>query len=320
MRVQNVGTRLTQEEENFVMISTVEPESLITDDLASIRQGLRFLCRAQEPDGRFIDFALPPGPGDGWITGFVAVALDEAQKGPASGPEVGARAAVAAAAEALLRSARPRGWGYNQGAPPDGDATAFALRALQRGKRRPLAAPEALLSPYLEGESPRPDVLASIGLALCEARAPAPLRARVLSAVVSAQGPSGTWASPRWRRSFYPTWLVLSLLRAERALDVDLARAAHAGLLEEVRKGEDLCVLDVACLFGSLTDVAEAMGWAVPRGPLRRLLDLQEADGGWPASRCLVPGAGEGQAAYADIRRLFTTAVAVQAAARALTR
>jgi hypothetical protein len=322
MCVQNTGMRLTQEAEIHAMISSVEQDSPIKDDIGSVRRGLRFLCSAQEPDGRFIDFALPPGPGDSWITGFVTVALDEAQKGPTGSPEIGTRAAVAAAVEALLRSMRREGWGYNQAAPPDGDSTAFALRAILRGKKRPPLAAEVMLAPYLEGEGlRRPDLVASMGLALCEAQAPAPLRARVLSAVVLAQRPNGTWASSRWRRPFYPTWLVLSLLRAERALDVDLARAAQAGLLEEVRKGEDLCVLDVACLVGALTDVAEATGGTGPRGSLRRLLDMQEPDGGWPASRCLVPGTGgDGGAAYADIRRLFTTAVAVQAAAHALGR
>ncbi|HWI52297.1 MAG TPA: hypothetical protein VNT01_09190 [Symbiobacteriaceae bacterium] len=310
--------------------ATEVPRPVPTADEA-VRRGLSFLCGAQETDGRFLDFAMPPGFSDGWMTGYVAVALDGAASTVGS---AGARQAVQRAAGALQSLARPGGWGYNHRCATDGDSTAFAVRALLAAGQ-PLPEPALqLLTRYLdaaghghtfrheslgEWNGRHADVTPSLGLALHAAGAPPELLVQVSRAALASRGPAGTWAAYWWRHSHYSTWLNLKWLRTAGALQPAVAREALEGLQ---CNGGLLPALETACLLGATLEAAAAAGDPVPQELVTDLLQRQLPDGSWPSSPSLIlpsqngaDGSGD-RAAYADIRRLFTTATAVTVLAR----
>jgi hypothetical protein len=83
---------------------------------------LDFLLAAQDPRGAWRDFFLPATESDGWVTGYVGLAL-------AQTADPRAHAAAERAWSHLRRVAKDDGgWGYNDATPTDADSTLWALR------------------------------------------------------------------------------------------------------------------------------------------------------------------------------------------------
>jgi squalene cyclase len=109
------------------------------DEIAvALSRGLRFVLAAQDADGAWTDWALPPGPSPHWTTAHVGLRL--------SGLATPLRATLAepldhAARWLLSRQSAGGGWGYNQAVEPDADTTAQACLFLAAAGR--CAPPEA---------------------------------------------------------------------------------------------------------------------------------------------------------------------------------
>lgn len=91
---------------------------------AALFRGLGFVLAAQDEDGAWTDWALPPGPSPDWTTAHVGLRL--------SGLGPPHQAALAgplgrAARWLLSRQAAGGGWGYSRAVEPDADSTAQAL-------------------------------------------------------------------------------------------------------------------------------------------------------------------------------------------------
>src|SRR5215471_10501013 len=86
----------------------------------AIEDALRFLLSAQDADGAWRDFDLPPGAAEAWTTAYAGRCVREA----ASEASV---TALARARVFLKRQARVGGWAYNRACPCDADSTAHAL-------------------------------------------------------------------------------------------------------------------------------------------------------------------------------------------------
>lgn len=316
--------------------------SLSSDLLSAIEGGLDFLTRLQDPDGLYRDFALPPGPSNGWVTAFVSVAMNEATK---VCEHSGSVAASAKAAKALISNSRSTGWGYNGQTATDADSTAFAIRAiLGAGMRLPRRA-DVLLSPFVDSAGhghtfhnscrmgnwadAHADVSPSIGLALQAADEASKIRSQLVQASLQARLPNGIWPAYWWRYPYYSTQMNLAWLRSQGALTPSLASSALGGLCQ--LDVQQVSVFDVASLLTAIVEIRSVVETSLGERNTQRLVTIQKADGGWPRSRCLgLPsqrpklrtGTGGSDISetpyYIDGRRIFTTAAVVQALARFL--
>ncbi|WP_433384151.1 prenyltransferase/squalene oxidase repeat-containing protein [Actinoplanes sp. CA-142083] len=99
---------------------------------AAVSRGLAFVLAAQEADGSWTEWDLPPGPSREWATAHTGMRL--AQLGPAHRPAVAEP--LGRAADWLLdHRAAAGGWGYNAVVDPDADSTAQALLLLAAAGR-----------------------------------------------------------------------------------------------------------------------------------------------------------------------------------------
>jgi hypothetical protein len=305
------------------------------DVYKAVERGLLFLIQKQEKNGSFVDFELPPGASDGWITAFIAVAIDEAAK-IISVP--GCNNALDRAAKFLLNNMRATGWGYNSKTATDADSTSFAVRAIGRAGINLPEQPEVLLRHYIDEcghghtfldpdrmgswAGRHADITPSIGLALIEVNASLSLRNKVIDASLTSRDESGIWKGFWWLQPYYATWLNLKWLRTSCALTPDIAYSAKQGSLS---LNADLSVMDEAALLGILLEESSATDEAVLVETVYHLMKMQFPNGNWPSSLCLIlPQSWEvnnkkearkdnhNQTCYADTRTLFTTAVVVQ--------
>ncbi len=296
---------------------------------AAFSRGLGFVLAAQDAEGAWTDWALPPGPSPDWTTAHVGLRL--------SGLGLLHRAALAetlgrATRWLLSRQAAGGGWGYNRAVEPDADSTAQALLFLAAaGQSAPLEAcvflarhqqPDGGFATFL------PDALTgSWGLshpeitpvALLALRAyPGGLSegslARGLAWLRRARRPDGLWNSFWWSTPLPATEVSLAFLAAlgtPEPLPPALARWHPADSLE----------------------VALLLSITVAAGPsprleqlARRLLADQLDDGSWksaPALRitardCELPWeAAVSGPLFADPQRLHGTVTALAALAKA---
>jgi hypothetical protein len=269
----------------------------------TIEAALRFLLSAQDADGAWRDFDLPPGAAEAWTTAYAGRCVQEAAS-EASG------AAVARARGFLERQARVGGWSYNRVCPPDADSTAQALIFLSEPSPKHIAGlarffqPDGGVRTYIWpppghgwGDA-HPEVTATALRAL--------LRWLPSDHELIRRGIA--WLSPE-REAYWwdaPHYLPLELLRL-RALVPD----------SPVKAPPDAPGTTVF-------DIALALECAVLTGSSgeelsRALLGTQLGDGSWPAGSILrLPEpAGSGAAVYADTRRIFTTATALSALVQA---
>jgi hypothetical protein len=296
--------------------------------------GLDFVLRGQHADGRFIDWALPPGASSAWSTAYVGLLVAELPEGDQQ------RSAAATRAAAHWLQAHPAaggGWGYNESVGADADSSAFALRLLAR-TGLPIAAEhvDRLLSFQCGdggfstygsdagfgawGQS-HADVSAACGMALAmpgSTAARAPLQ-RCLAYVATRRGPDGLWPSFWWRSPWYATHAALSLLKAAGVLPRPLEASCIRGDDKPLNPFEWALALECS-LLATPRLVVQA------RTMLAALLAVQQADGGWPSAPvlrlarrdCAVPWAvADGGPLFADTQRLFTTATVLRALAAA---
>jgi hypothetical protein len=105
----------------------VKPSSPAPDLSTGIEKGLDFLLRSQKPSGAWIDFKLPAGKSDEWVTAYVAYFLSNFP-----GTEVG----LENAAEFLKkRFISGKGWGNNLHNVRDADSSIWAHMFLSRMKK-----------------------------------------------------------------------------------------------------------------------------------------------------------------------------------------
>jgi squalene cyclase len=220
----------------------------------ALAHGVEFLRKQQGADGRWRDFHTEAGTSTEWVTAFVLTQLAELPQ---------CAHMRAAAAQALVRWQRGNGgWSYNPLIPPDGDSTAWALRALQGQKLLPPrtlrkglhflarheiadtggfttytllkniqhAIGEANLAAVRGWGSAHSCVTANAALALMDqGLAPThPLLTRALSYLSNARDANGLWQSYWWQGYGYGTYhATLALSRGGRlsaAARSDIAR------------------------------------------------------------------------------------------------
>jgi hypothetical protein len=269
----------------------------------AIEAALGFLLSAQDADGAWRDFDLPPGAADAWTTAYAGRCVREA----ASEANV---AMLAHARVFLQHQAKIGGWAYNRACPPDADSTAHALIFLSEPSPKHVVAlarffrPDGGVRTYVWpppghgwGDA-HPEVTATALRALL----------RWLPSDHELIRRSIAWLSPGQEAYWWdaPHYLPLELLRL-RALVPD-------GPVKALPDAPGQTVFDIALAL----ECAVLMG---RRGDelARALLRMQLGDGSWPAGSILrLPEpTGRGAAVYADNRRVFTTATALSALVQA---
>lgn len=280
-------------------------------------RGKDHLRRAQRADGRWIDFNLPVGRSDQWITGLIGAHLAWAGDG-----------ASARAAAAWL-TAQPGGgrWGFNRNCEPDADSTAWAALCLAAAGQDEVDAVDwpwlwqhrrdGGFSTYLsdDGWGDRHGcVTPVVWLAL-----PAPLQREAAEGcrdhLRQSRRPDGSWPGYWWSNAFYPSlWAYRSLAAMDATPAQPQGGWCQVPSLATVHCAAELAwLLDLAVLAGEPAAHCHALATT--------LLGLQQPDGGWPPSRCLrvTPHWQRSKAAefggmlYADGAGLLGTAAAVLA-------
>ena len=287
-----------------------------------------FLLAGQSEDGAWRDFSTEPGIADAWTTAYVGLCLLTLPE-PLR-PEAWEPALVRAATWLRGRMDRFSGWGYNAQCPPDADSSAHAILFLRHcGVEVPLQAYARLLSfgrpdggftTYLMPDSgadswgvshPCVTPVALHALLTC-LPVEDPRLAPSLAYIRAGQTATGLWPSFWWGTPLYGTAVNLE---AAVELELDFDRAALAAGL---RAFQPASPFELALLVRCLT----LLGLPAEAGEAAEsLLQLQEADGGWPSSPILrvtrrssfapwqEPVSGS---LHADQERLFTTATALR--------
>jgi hypothetical protein len=280
--------------------------------------GIRFLERAQRRNGAWIDFRLPPGASDEWITAHVAFALENVAS---------ACTLTENAADYLARSGADRGgWGYNRRVRVDCDSTAQALIVLRKHGIKP---PKGIVGWLISNQGPsggfptyepergipangwqveHPDVTLLVIESL-----------RRLGAGVEAQQAAIKWLQATTRRSVTSYWWPSASYAIWAQVRTSFAAAdAAAQAVELLGKSqavpESAMLVEAAALGGKL-------GLQQAKNAMVLLLREQLHDGSWHCSPCLrvtepttmnsrstAPGP-----VYAGTRRTFSTAHAVAA-------
>jgi hypothetical protein len=291
----------------------------------SLATGVRFLTSVQEADGRWIDYRLPVGSSDAWMTGYTSVAL------VAASAAVPAEPALEAARRGASWLARSRsydaGWGFNRWTGPDADSTAWALLALD-GSGFDIDAQDVgfLLAhwtaaggvaTYRHGPAhwadPHPDVtpVALLALPANVAREVAEVTLDYLAGV---RLDDGSWPSYWWTTGHYSTLRNLEVRAAFGRLGRD-----ELPVVSELPSNRVCTPFDLACIV----ETAALVGAVSLAGPLAdELAALQHESGDWSPSIALrVTDADADRPrgrVYPDIRGIHTTATAVRALSRCL--
>ncbi|MCC6588933.1 MAG: hypothetical protein IT168_19710 [Bryobacterales bacterium] len=286
----------------------------------ALEKGLEYLCAAQDESGCWTDFCLPVGASDAWVTAFAGLALVERY------PENAHRAAAW-----LTANVQPSGgWGYNGSVAADADSTAFAMLFLSgAGRPIPPAAVRLLWSHYRPSQGfatysfddpehqwtyPCHDVTASALLALHASRelSQADLRRHFDDFLKSYQEPDGSWQGYWWDKSSYPTALVFEVWAAAGKPPL----MYRPSLSPANTSFDTASSAMIAAHWGDHSSVEQLVD---------HLLRSQQPDGAWPGdARLRVEPSHPNRNPYqrtiiaSDRRRIFTTAQATRALARAL--
>ncbi|MEU4065739.1 hypothetical protein AB0F25_25515 [Streptomyces wedmorensis] len=299
------------------------------DVAAAVKRGLRWLTGAQQ-DGHWIDYTLPVGTADAWVTAYVLTQLSGI---PAAYRDEPGHAA-ADAALAWLRAARTPdgGWGYNRTCDDDADSTGLAVQAL-RSHGLPVP-PDALdllrrcrhtgggiatyppySTPGAAWSTPIGDVTPTAVDAIGEGQPQA------AAWLLGQRSENGLWRPYWWLTPLYPTASALDLLAG-------LSNPYTRGqTLDPTREAMRRYVPDGAFETALLLRCRLALRIKDTHEPLKRLLDRQNHDGSWPASaylRLTTPTVYEpwntvdAGTVYLDQQRILTTATVIKALAALL--
>jgi hypothetical protein len=296
------------------------PGGPLFPDQANIEQalaaGVHFLQRQQRADGAWVDFLLPVGLSDGWVTAHVAWVTEQL-------PHLAAQRERARSY--LLKVGRRRGgWGFNNAVGHDCDSTAQALMVLHASGSINPAWVQRLVAtqhdcggfPTFPGQggasdgwrAPHPDVTAVVVTALARLGVAVAARRRALR-WLNTLAMSNRLISYWWPGEAYMHWVCANL------------RAAAPGEAPAVRAAQfrSISVPDTPMLIASSLKMRmppTAIGAAIAG-----LLALQLRDGSWPCEPCLrltdphvmAPSADAPGKRYAGQRRVFSTAHSVAA-------
>ncbi|HEX6998774.1 MAG TPA: hypothetical protein VF322_11560 [Gammaproteobacteria bacterium] len=287
------------------------------------------MLRRQAAEGFWTDWQLPPGSSSVWTTAYVGRKLAELS----GHGDLGDR--LRGAAEWLLaRRFIDGGWGYDGAVGSDADSTSQALLMFAAcGVPAPADAYEHLLG-YQQADGGfatyRPDVMPSswtvshpdvtpVAVLALATRLPVahPAVRRGIAAARARRTREGLWHSFWWDSFLYGTEANLAMLRAVgepvSALPA-LASAQPGGAFE------------TALLLSCWANVTTGAYCGPIDALVERLLQLQDADGGWPSAPilrltrrdCYAPwDASEAGPLFADPNRLFTSATVLAALAEA---
>ena len=276
------------------------------------------LVSRQAPDGFWRDYWLKPGASEDWVTACCLLAL---ARPPAATGHVEAARAGGRAIRAVCRAG---GWGYNRDTVADADSTAWALRSLAALGYDCRNAASAVLRPYLDSGArartflpperagnwglPHADVTPLVGIALLAASGPTALTMCIRSAVLADQMEGGEWRSFWWAGNAYATARSLEFLRLSGGIPAETRRRALCWLRKQADAAHCLDAAHMLALCVLLGEPADRwLDW---------LLEMQGADGTWPASPALLtpPQEGEvgvydGQSRHLDSQRILGSAM-----------
>lgn len=269
----------------------LSPPDLAPDTVAGMAgRAVDFLLSRQRVDGAWHDFFLPAGESDGWVTGYVGLAL--AQSGTRG------RDAARRGWAHLETAVKPGGgWGYNALTPPDADSTVWALRlaeAIGAGAGEPAARgrsflarctrPDGGVATYAGESDPRHyvglpetvDFSAWTRPHVCVSAAAAALGGGH-DWLVAQQSADGHWPGYWWFDPGYATAEAVEALGPGPA--TTRARAFARRRLDDAGLGAF-----------ALAHAIRILGADTPGAAIDALAARQDANGSWPASaRLRVP-------------------------------
>jgi hypothetical protein len=299
-------------------------------------KGLRFLRARQSEDGFWSEWSLPPGESRIWTTAYVGYRLASLRK-------MGELTwlPLRSASRWLLAEEFPGGgWGYGVGLGADADSTALAILFLSS---QGLAPEDRCYQRLLEFQcanggfatfmpphgfgawtKPHPEVTGTAVAALITRYGPrAPCVVRGIEWLRSNTAPDGLWNSYWWESRLYS---IESNLAALCAADVGIE--AHS-MLRALRKVPARNCFEHSLLIMSVAHLENIGEKLADDATISELVSAQEQDGAWPSAAllrlttrdCEEPWKRE-QAGplFLDRNRVFTTATALAALARARVR
>ena len=290
-----------------------------------ITKACNYLLRAQQPDGLWVDYELPVGRSDEWVSAFAGLALIEATNIGA----INARPELTCAAIALTKRQRTTGgWGYNHFCKADTDSTSFVCQFFSHlgwgfdpisilfiedhwqasaGCFSTYKGPLAWGSGHLDVT---PYALLSISDEIKKKILPV-----FLGKLESHRDFGRGWKSYWWRNSLYSSLITLELLKKLECISIVLPFTDFKGYTS-------LDAFDIACLVG----IAYYANWEklIKQSYVSQLIVSQLPNGSWkgsPQLRVTDPGCYEpwvnpiGEC-YTDINSVITTSLAIRALIR----
>jgi squalene cyclase len=303
--------------------------TLHADIATALSRGLGFLLAAQDVEGAWTDWALPPGPSLDWTTAHVGLRL--------SGLGPPHRTALAeplgrAARWLLSRQAAGGGWGYNRVVEPDSDSTAQSLIflasvaqsvppkacAFLARHQQPDGGFATFLPDSLTGSwglsHPEITPVALLALRASSCGLPEVSLARGLAWLRGARRPDGLWNSFWWSTPLPATEVSLALLAAVGTPEPPPSALACWIPADSLEAALLLSIQAAAGPSARLEQLA------------RRLLADQADDGSWKSAPALrLPGrdferpweAAVSGPLFADQYRVHGTATALAALSKA---
>ncbi|MRS03109.1 hypothetical protein EG832_07790, partial [bacterium] len=304
------------------------------DDLGqAVSRAVSFIIDSQSPAGSWLDFNLPVGPSDAWVTAYTGLTLSHL---PDHLITEGVRNSLKRAREWLRASMHSDfGWGYNAFTESDSDSTAYALLFLKEaGISVPDSSYKFLKSFQKENGGfatyLKEDTNNSWGISHGDVT-PVVLEAllgnndteqSILDAahlfLLAQQDTSGPWHSFWWRSDLYCTMVNIRLFTR---LGWQFRKGACLSSLGSVPLPDD--PFELALLLRILTLLTDGQNKKIPNSELAllRLMNLQTSDGSWVADRILrltsqnVKDPSFQEFAgdyYSDVCNTFTTSTVVE--------
>lgn len=310
-----------------------DEEEFLDDLKRSFKSAAEYIIKHQSQSGQWIDFVLPVGSSDAWVTAYVGLALVNLSKELVTKK---VEKAVENACSWSIRAMQPDfGWGYNAFTESDADSSAQIVLFLSACNHRlPDGCFEFLQShqkqdggfatynrpnPNNSWGYSHPDVTPIVLNALLTNKAiNTGLLVSASKYIESNQNSDGIWRSYWWDSYLYSTWANINLLM-KNGLPYDSQKCLDFLTRQPLPKDAFSLSLLGGCLFLLRSHFGDPN--PEPLAILRKIIQLQSVDGSWYSSRILrltdeklkepwdYPYAGE---LFTDYRNLFTTATVLR--------